>query len=136
MAPPVLTEHTFKDAVKTFVALHDELCEQQKSFRDLRRKKGELAEAIMNFMKTNGIDEFQVGDGKLMRKASKRIEGLKRDQILNTLKAALADDERAEACLTQMYATRGSKETETLRRTRQGKTTAGTREEGGIDPGA
>ena len=124
MAPPVLTESTFKDAVKTFISLHDELMEQQKQFRDLRKKKGELAEGILSFMKSNGIDEFKVGDGKLMRKASKRTEGVKKDHILNTLKAALADDVRAEACLTEIYSHREVKETESLRRTRQGKTTA------------
>ena len=120
MAPPVLTEHTFKDAVKTFVALHDEITEQQKQFRELKRKKAELAEGILTFMKQNGIDEFQVGDGKLQRKASKRTEGVKREHILNTLKAALADEQRAEACLTQIYSHRNVKEMETLKRTRGG----------------
>lgn len=124
MAPPVLTEATFKDAVKAFIELHDELLAQQKQFRDLRRKKVELGEGIIAFMKSNGIDEFQVGDGKLMRKASKRTESVKRDHILNTLKATLADDVKAEACLTQIYSHREVKESETLRRTRQGKSRA------------
>lgn len=123
MAPPVLSESTFKDAVKTFVALHDELMEQQKGFRELRKKKDELAKGILDFMKSNGIDEFQVGDGKLMRKASKRTSGINREKILNTLKTTL-DEARAQACLTQIYSSREVTESETLRRTRQGKTTA------------
>lgn len=133
MAPPTLDEHTFKDAVKTFVMLHDDLMERQKQFRDLRRKKDELGNAILSFMKNNGIDEFQVGDGKLMRKASKRTEGVRREHIFNTLKATLNDEARAEACVTQIYQHRESKETEILRRTRQGKTTADRSDDPGDD---
>ena len=124
MAPPVLTDSSFKEGVRAFIELHDEITASSKHFRELRKKKEELGEAILQFMKSNGIDEFQVADGKLMRKASKRTEGLKREHIINSLKAALQSDDQVEACMTQMMAHRNVTEKESLRRTRQGKTTA------------
>ena len=122
-SPPQLTEGTFKDGVRAYIELYDELLASGKALRDLRKKKDELGQAILKFMKDNRIDEFQVGDGKLMRKNTKRTEALKKEYIINSLKAALGDDERVDAVLTQMNANRHVTECESLRRTRQGKTT-------------
>lgn len=124
MSPPVLSDITFKDAVRTYIEMHDEIMASSKKFRELRKKKDELGEGILHFMKHNGIDEFQLADGKLMRKAAKRTEGLKKEYILNSLKAVLQSDEKAEACVAQMMSHRAVSEKELLRRTRQGKTTA------------
>ena len=74
-APPQLTESSFKDGVRTYIELHDELTRSSKTLRDMKKKKDELGNAILTFMRDNRIDEFQVGDGKLMRKQSKRTEG-------------------------------------------------------------
>jgi len=122
-SPPQLTEGTFKDGVRAYIELYDELLASGKALRDLRKKKDELGQAILKFMKDNRIDEFQVGDGKLMRKNTKRTEALKKEYIINSLKAALGDDERVDAVLMQMNANRHVTECESLRRTRQGKTT-------------
>ena len=122
-SPPQLTEGTFKDGVRAYIELYDELLASGKALRDLRKKTDELGQAILKFMKDNRIDEFQVGDGKLMRKNTKRTEALKKEYIINSLKAALGDDERVDAVLTQMNANRHVTECESLRRTRQGKTT-------------
>jgi hypothetical protein len=119
-----LSEGDFKDAVRTYVELHDELLKSQKTLRDMRTKKDELGKAILDFMRVNKIDEFQVGDGKLQRKNSKRTEGLKKEYIINSLKAALGSEDKVEAVFTQMNAHRNVIEAESLRRTRQGKSTA------------
>lgn len=119
-----LSENTFKDAVRTYVELYDELVASQKALRELRKKKDELGTAILEFMRANKIDEFQVGDGSLRRKNTKRVEGLRKEHILNSLKATLGSDDRVEAVFTQMNAHRNVVEGESLRRTRQGKSTA------------
>lgn len=123
MAAP-LSETTFKDAVRTYIELYDELMASQKTLRDLKKKKDELSAAILEFMKHNKIDEFQVPDGKLMRKPSKRTEGLKKEYIINSLKAAIGDQDKVDAVFMQMNSHRNVTETEILRRTRQGKSTA------------
>lgn len=124
MSGPQLTESSFKDGVRTYIELHDELTRSSKTLRDMKKKKDELGSAILAFMRDNRIDEFQVGDGKLMRKNTKRTEALKKEYIINSLKVALGSDEKVEAIFMQMNANRNVTECESLRRTRMGKTTA------------
>lgn len=119
-----LSEVTFKDAVRTYIEIYDELAKVTKDLRDMRKKRDELSRAILDFMRDNKIDEFQVADGKLCRRSSKRTEGLKKEYIINCLKSALGSDDKVEAVFTQMNAHRNVVEGESLRRTRQGKTTA------------
>ena len=111
-----LTEVTFKDAVRTFIELHDEITLCTKGLRDLKKKKQDLSDAILRFMKDNNIDEFQVPDGKLSRKTSKRTEGVKKDHIINCLKSSFGSDEQTEAILQMINAQRNTFETESLRR--------------------
>ena len=119
-----LSESTFKDAVRTYIEVYDELTATSKMLRGMKKKKDELGDAILAFMRDNKIDEFQVGDGKLMRKNTKRTEALKKEYIINSLKAALGDESKVEAMMVQMNAHRNITESESLRRTRQGKSTA------------
>ena len=123
-AVPQLTETTFKDAVRTYIEVYDELMASAKALREMRKKKDAIGASILGFMKARKIDEFQLGDGKLMRKNSKRIETLKKEYVIQGLKAALGDDARADAVMSQMNANRSVTECEQLRRTRQGKSTA------------
>lgn len=119
-----LSESTFKDAVRTYIELYDELANSSKTLREMKKKKDELGDAILAFMRNNKIDEFQIGDGKLMRKNTKRTEALKKEYIINSLKAALGDEGKVEAMMVQMNSHRNITECESLRRTRQGKSTA------------
>ncbi len=119
-----LSETTFKDAVRTYIELYDEIVKSQKVLRELKKKKDELATGILKFMRDHKIDEFQVADGKLMRKNAKRTEGLKKEYIIQSLKAALNDEQKVDAVFAQMNAHRNVQEGEMLRRTRQGKSTA------------
>ena len=109
--------------MRTYIELHDELTASSKVIRDLRKKKDDLGKAILDFMRNNKIDESQVADGKLCRKTSKRTEALKKEYIINSLKAALGSEDKVEAVMTQMNAHRNTVEAESLRRTRQGKST-------------
>jgi len=124
MSGPQLTETTFKEGVRTYIEMYDEIMRSQKALREIRKKKDELGVAILKFMKDNRIDEFQVADGKLMRKNGKRTEGLKKEYIINSLKAALGSEDKVDAVYAQMNSHRNVTECESLRRTRQGKTTA------------
>lgn len=116
-----LSEVTFKDAVRTYIELHDEIEKCVKGLRELKKKKQEMSNAILEFMKINQIDEFQVPDGKLQRKTSKRTEGVKKDHIINCLKSSLGNEQQAEAILQMINEQRNTFETESLRRTVQRK---------------
>jgi hypothetical protein len=120
---PQLNEATFKDAVRTYIELHDEITKATKDMRDLKKQKDTISKQILGFMQRHKIDEFQVPDGKLMRKTSKRQESLKKEYIVSCLNSALGE-EKAQAVLKTMHEQRNVTETDILLRTRQGKSTA------------
>jgi hypothetical protein len=107
----------FKNAVKSYIEIHDELQASAKQLRAIRKRKTELSETIINFMKNNDIDECALADGKLIRKTSKRVEGLKKDNIMDVLKEKLGSADAAEALLVEIYGQRGVVEKDSLQRT-------------------
>lgn len=95
-------QEIFREAVKEYIAVHDQLLEAGKQLKDVRKKKAELADVILEFMRNNDIDECALQDGKLVRKESKRMEGLKKEHILGELKKVL-DESKAEDMLLNIF---------------------------------
>jgi flagellar basal body-associated protein FliL len=112
-----MTESDFKDAVKAYVTLSDEIQKSSLKMRELRKQKDAVGETILEYMKQHAIDELQMQDGKLVRKKSKRIETLKREHIVAELKTVL-DEARAEALVTNIFSHRSVTEKDMLTRTR------------------
>jgi Family of unknown function (DUF5760) len=107
----------FKDAVALYLQLHEEITNASKQLRELRKQKETLGETILEWMKNNGIDECELcdGNGKLVRKTSRRAEGLKKEYILSELKRILLNDEiRAQQSLENMCSMRAICEKEVL----------------------
>lgn len=113
----VLSDVTFKESVRAYIELHDDITKMSKDLTVIKKKKDELGKEIIDFMKTNNIDEFQVPDGKLVRKKTKRTQSVSQATIVKTLKTALGD-ERSEALMQTLNAQRKVKETESLCRTK------------------
>ena len=110
------TQEDYKNAVKSYIVIHDELSAAGKQLRELRKQKTALSEKILHFMKANEIDECALNDGKLIRRSSKRLEALKKDHILDELKKSMAPDQ-AEAVLVNIFSQRGVTEKDALKRT-------------------
>lgn len=117
-APSDAAREDFKHAVKAYIDLHDDIQRGGRQLRELRKRKTELARVILQFMKENEIDECALQDGKLIRRQTKRLEPLKKEHILDELRAALRDDSRANAALVNIYSKRGVDFGEALKRTR------------------
>lgn len=110
----------FRDTVKSFIELHDELAESARAMSALRKRKEQLSQKIIEFMRSNEIDECALADGKLIRKTTKKVETLKKEHILDALKKRLGGDEvAAERTLVDMYAARAVEESDSLRRTKK-----------------
>lgn len=112
----------FRNCVKTYVELHDEITASSKHLSELRKKKDAIGELIMEFMKHRGIDECELQDngGKLVRKESKRTETLKKDHILAELLPMLGNDStRATACVESIFNRRQIETKESLTRTKR-----------------
>ncbi len=108
----------FKDAVKAYIDLHDRLAQASKELRDIRKKKTELADVIVQYMCKNDIDECALQDGKLIRKSVKRLEPLKKEHIMAELSKALGEPQ-AENLLVNIYGQRGVSDRDVLRRTKK-----------------
>lgn len=118
----MLDTEDFRNCVKTYVELHDEIASSSKHLSELRKKKEAIGELIMEFMKHKGIDECELQDngGKLVRKESKRTETLKKEHILQELMVLLGqDNSRAQTCLDNIYSKRGVEVSERLTRTKR-----------------
>ena len=89
-------QDVFKEAVKEYISVHDQLIEAGKQLKEVRKKKSELADVILEFMKANDIDECALQDGKLVRKESKRVEGVKKEHILGELKKIVSESKADE----------------------------------------
>ena len=107
----------FRDAVKAYIDMHDQLAEAGKRLRDIRKKKKELSEVIVEYMRKNEIDGINVKDGKLLRKQTKRLEPLKKEHILEEL-AKTVGEAKAEDVLVNIFSKRAVTNKDTLRRTR------------------
>ena len=111
-----MAEDDFKAAVKAYIDMHDQLAEASKQMRGIRKKKAELADVIVQYMKKNDIDECALQDGKLIRKQAKRLEPLKKEHIMDELKKVVGEP-RAEDILVNIFSKRTVAEKDTLRRT-------------------
>lgn len=109
----------FRDTVKSFIELHDELAESARAMSALRKRKEQLSQKIIEFMRSNEIDECALADGKLIRKTTKKVETLKKEHILDALKKRLGDEVAAERTLVDIYAARAVESTDSLRRTKK-----------------
>ena len=123
----------FREAVKAYIDMHDQLAEAGKRLRDIRKKKKELSEVITEYMRKNEIDGINVRDGKLLRKQTKRLEPLKKEHIMEELARAVGTpraehimeelsktlgEAKAEDALVNIFSKRAVTNKDTLRRTR------------------
>ena len=116
-----MSESDFKEAVKLYIDLHDELMQAQKAMKEVRKRKDALGDTILEQMRTRDIDECQLPDGgKLLRKVSKRVESLKKDHIEKELRTALGgDDHKVETVMTNIFSQRAVDTKESLQRTKK-----------------
>lgn len=110
------TGSDFKEAVKAYCAVNDEIVAAGKKIRELRKQKDTVGEVILAFMRNNSIDVCELPDGKLTRRVSKRTETLKKEHILKEL-ASVLDDARALNVVNNIFANRAVVEKDTLTRT-------------------
>lgn len=109
----------FRDAVKAYIDMHDQLSEASKRLSDIRKKKKEMSEVIVEYMRKNDIDGINVKDGKLVRKQVKRLEPLKKEHIMEELTKTLGDSGAAEHALVNIFGRRSVTERDSLRRTKK-----------------
>jgi hypothetical protein len=80
------------DNIKEWIQIDNELKELQKAARERRERKKELTNNLVNVMRDNEIDCFDVNDGKLIYTKSKVKETMSKKYLLNTLQTFYQND--------------------------------------------
>lgn len=81
--------------------------------KDHRKRLSDMKAALMAYMQRNNIEAYDLGDNaKLLRKQTKRTEGLKKEHIAGELRARLP--EGVDDAVTNIYNRRVTDERDTL----------------------
>ena len=86
----------FRECVKEYVDITNQIAEASKSIKAVRQKKDELGEIIHAFMSKNNYEVASSGDVKLILKQSTKMPGLKEDNIMTVLREIYGGDEAAK----------------------------------------
>ena len=76
---------TLIDNVKEWITLDNGIKEMQKKMKEYRKKKKELTQSLVEVMKNNEIDCFDIQDGQLQYTRTKTKAPLSKKHLLNSL---------------------------------------------------
>ena len=80
------TKDQLVDSIKQWILLDNEINEHKKKIKDLTFNKKTLSSSLLNTMKTNQIECFDIKDGALVYKQNKVKKPINAKTLLNTLK--------------------------------------------------
>lgn len=86
----------FKESVKEYVDISDQIAKASKDLLVVKKKKNELGELILAFMQQNNYDAVSAGNTTILKKASSRKTGFKEDLILLAAKDFMGESEAAK----------------------------------------
>ena len=86
----------FRECVKEYVDITNQIAEASKSIKAVRQKKDELGAIIHEFMSKNNYEVASAGDVKLMVKQTTKMPGLKEDNIMTVLRDMYGGDDAAK----------------------------------------
>lgn len=105
------------DTIKEWISIDNELKELQKASKERRERKKELTNSLVNVMKENEIDCFDVNDGKLIYTKNKVKTSLSKKNLLLALQSYYKDDPNEGKQVTEfLLASREEKIKESIRR--------------------
>tara|TARA_Y100001970_G_C14248171_1_gene869789 strand:+ start:3481 stop:3837 length:357 start_codon:yes stop_codon:yes gene_type:complete len=79
-------------SVKGWLNIDEEIKEMQKLIREKKKEKKIFTENLVNIMKENEIDCFDITDGKLLYTKNKVKQALSKKHLLNALGAYFQND--------------------------------------------
>lgn len=73
------------NTIKEWVAINNKMIEIQKILKDLRGKKKQLSDSLINIMENNEIDGIDINNGKLIHRKNKVKAPINKDYLLKML---------------------------------------------------
>jgi hypothetical protein len=86
----------FRECVKEYVDITNQIAEATKSIKAVRQKKEELGDIIHEFMSKNNYEIASSGDVNLILKKSTKMPGLKEDTVMSALREMYGSDDAAK----------------------------------------
>lgn len=108
----------FKQGVREWLLIEEDLSNMQKVIREKRKRMQRLSEFISVYMKKNDKEICDVGnDQALVLKTRKSTGTLKKEYVIKVLRELVPNDELAKEYTERMYGMRPIKETSVLKKT-------------------
>jgi len=86
----------FRECVKEYVDITNQISEASKSIKAVRQKKDELGTIIQEFMSKNNYEVAASGDVQLILKQSTKVPGLKEETVMNALREMYGGEDAAK----------------------------------------
>jgi hypothetical protein len=78
--------------IRSWIQIDNEIVEMQKKIKVYREEKKKLTESLVDVMKTNEIDCFDINDGKLIYSKTKTKKALSKKTLLDALSNYFKED--------------------------------------------
>lgn len=104
------------DLVKKYIDTDNKLIEIQRDARDLRKTKKQINDQLVEIMKNNDIDCFDVKDGKLQYSQTKTRGSINKKYLLTILSKYFENDNKAEQMTEYILENREEKVKESIKR--------------------
>jgi len=79
--------------VNTWVSLDDQILALQKEIRELRKKKTEITDILVDVMRKNNVDSFDMKDKSLLYKKQTIRQPINKKMLLNALQKLYKEEE-------------------------------------------
>jgi hypothetical protein len=105
------------NTIKEWIEIDTKIIEMNKLTREYRKRKTELTSSLINVMKSNDLDEFDLKDKKIMYHTTKSKSGLTKKHLIKSLGELFKDDtEKVSEITDYILNSREIKVKENLRR--------------------
>jgi hypothetical protein len=102
--------------IKSWIEVDNEMRNLQKEMKVLRDNKKTLTDALVNVMKSNEIDVFDINDGKLVYAKTKVKAPINKTSLFTALMQHYQDEDAAKKLSDFIMDTRQEKVKESIRR--------------------
>ena len=95
------TKEQLVSNIKEWIKIDTEISQLRQEIKELNNKKKTMTENLVNVMKTNNIDCFDINDGSLIYKKSKVKKPINSKTLLNSLQNYYKDNHQIAEDLTK-----------------------------------
>jgi len=111
------TKEELINVIRGWVKTDNEIKQLQNTLKNKKNEKKEITEQLLEIMKTNEIDCFDINNGKIMYTKTKSKQTVSKKLLLSTLSEYFKDDnDTAMQVANHILDSRGEKITESIRR--------------------